>query len=319
MVNHFATLLINLDLKEFNALRERYLLADNSDLLLLAQSNNDRSYKIALGDYYTELEYMDKVSLYINRKFKKVALPEPLTKFYEMLFPAEASFHYKHFLLYSCLRLIAATVYSDDVAVYDNRLTYSLDDSIEYFRFSKIFTPAISSNAYDIIVTGQVETLENIEESKNSFIVRQVGNTPSVTVFSATQKKYYKAGKIPTQKAKDMEIPLIFQGRNSAQIPVGDVGLKFSFTGDMTNFTGTANKNWRFAVQAPFNFKFQKIMQTFKIREDVVTNMLRYAEDKCNSTYSNLWLTHYNDVYRFAGLLMAYVERVNSVWLENRG
>lgn len=319
MVNHFATLLINLDLKEFNALRARYLLANDTDLLILAESENNRSYKIALGDYYTELEYMDKVSLYINRQFKKIALPEPLAKFYELLFPNETTFHYKHFLLYSCLRLIAATAYSDDIAIYDNRLSYNLDDSIEYFRFAKIIVPTVSSNAYDIIVTGQTETLEDIEESKNSFIVRQVGDTSSVTVFSTTQRKYYKAGKSPSQKVTGMDIPLVIQGRNSAQIPVGDTGLRFSLTGDMMNFTGTANKNWRFSAQAPFNFNFKKIMQTFEIREDVITKMLRYAEDSCNSSYSNLWSSHYNDVYRLAGLLMAYVERVNSVWLENRG
>jgi hypothetical protein len=319
MVNHFATLLINLDLKEFNALRERYLLANSADLLILAEGENNRSYNIALGDYYTELEYMDKVSSFINRHFKKVTLPEPLSKFYELLFPSEASFHYKHFLLYSWLRLISATVYSSDITIYDNRLTYNLDDSIEYFRFSKIFVPSVSSNPYDIIVTGQIELLEDIEEAKNSFIVRQVGNTSSVTVYSTSQRKYYKSGKSPTPKSKDMSVPLIIQGRNSAQIAVGDTGLRFSLTGDMTNFTATANKNWRFSAQAPFNLNFQKIFKNFEIREDVVTNMLRYAEDKCNPSYSNLWASHYNDVYRFVGLLMAYVERVNSVWLTNRG
>jgi hypothetical protein len=41
--------------------------------------------------------------------------------------------------------------------------------------------------------------------------------------------------------------------------------------------------------------------------------------DECDASYSNLWNTHYNDVYRFAGLIMAYVERVNKVWLQNLG
>jgi hypothetical protein len=319
MVNHFATLLINLDLKEVEAYRERYLLANNLNLLIVGEEENNQTFNISLGDYYTELEYISKVSLYINRNFKKVFLPGALLNFYELLFPSNSSFQYKHFLLYSCLRVIAATDLHENVDNYDNRRTYVLDNQLDYFKFHKITVSNSNFNDYDILVSGQIDNPIDLQDTSNSFVVRQLGYSENVTVFSTTQKQYYRQGKAPAKTSNNMNISLNWLGNSTAQIPVGDTGLKFSLTGSRANFQDTSNKHWRFTAQAPFNFNLRALLDLFKAKETVVYSMLDYMHDECDASYSNLWNTHYNDVYRFAGLIMAYVERVNKVWLQNLG
>ena len=316
MVNHFATLLINSNIFSIDALRQNYLLADNTNALLTAEESLF-TYNIALNDYYTELVKSAEFSFFINKHFSKIALPPQLQKLYNILFPKEASFHFRHFLLYSYLRLVASTDMTDDTYLQDKRISYDLDDFSDYFKFYKIYTPKISANNYQLIVQGRLDTKEESEDFNNNFLIRQIADTTQLAVFSTTQKEYYKEGKAASSSAAGMSTTISAVNDNlSSTVIIGETGLSFKLTGAMNAFTASPNKFWTFMAQAPFNFDFSDKLSLLEKNYQIVEDMFSFESGKCNVKYENIWKTHYNSVYKFAGLLMGYVERVNLVWLE---
>jgi hypothetical protein len=105
----------------------------------------------------------------------------------------------------------------------------------------------------------------------------------------------------------------------SRSIAIGETGLKFNITGPFTaeapkGFLTTGNRTWAFSAEAPFTFDFSAKMKELTANYQIVENMLAYGEELCNLSYSRMWHMHYNDTYRLAALLLAYVERVDFVW-----
>jgi hypothetical protein len=318
MVNHFATLLINSNLFSINALRQNYLLENNAKSLITAQEDLF-VYNLALNDYYTDVTKSKQFSLFINKDYHELALPTELKKIYNILFPEIASFHYKNFLLYSYLRLVMAVDFNEDILTYDNRITYDLDLFADYFKFSEIRVPKTSINNYQIIVRGESNLEELSEDFNDSFIIRQREDTRQISIFSITQKKYYKRGVPPSSSVSNMYTQLNSANSNLSEIVyVGDSGLSFNITGPLNAFTETANKFWTFTSQAPFNFDFNNLINELELSPQLVESMFAFEPSKCNPKYLNIWKTHYNSVYRLVGLLMAYVERVNFVWLHTK-
>lgn len=318
MVNHFATLLINSSLFSIDALRQNYLLEDNSRSLITAQEDTF-AYNIALNDYYTDVIKSERFSLFINKHYTRMELPAVLQKFYNILFPEITSFHYKHFLLYSYLRLVSSVDFRDDVLDYDKRITYDLDLFSDYFKFADIRIPKTSINNYKILVRGKSVTEEKSEDFNDSFVIRQRDNTRQISIFSITQKKYYKQGVEASSSVSSMYTTLNSLNSNlSDNVSIGDTGLSFNLTGPMDSFTETSNKFWTFISQSPFNFNFNRLLKELENSAQDINDLLDFQYDRCNPKYSNIWKMHHNSVYRLVGLLMAYVERVNLVWLHTK-
>jgi hypothetical protein len=316
MFNHFASLLANLDLAYTAPTQESYLLADELSNILATAAGEF----IALNDYYTVIERSKVISVLINKDYTPILLPPELQKFYDILFPANASLYYKQFLLYTYLRIIAATDRYDDVKKYDSRITYTLDDLTDYFRFTKVSVPRSSDPNYRLLVSGNLTSSEDVNYFLNSFIVTQVAAEQSVRLFSSTQLKYYKQGKPPSGNPIGMEIVFNINNNISETIPVGDTGINLNISGpfdsvDPTKSFGySGNKLWAFTAETPFNLDFNRLLSDISSHDAAVEGMLSYNKNFCDANYESIWRTHYNDVYRLAGLLLAYVERVDYVW-----
>jgi hypothetical protein len=81
----------------------------------------------------------------------------------------------------------------------------------------------------------------------------------------------------------------------------------------LVDFLTAGNKIWSFSSNVPPRFDLLSKIKEIDARDYVVDNMLNFNKDHCDISYENIWRQHYNDIYRFAGLLLAYVERVNLV------
>jgi hypothetical protein len=80
------------------------------------------------------------------------------------------------------------------------------------------------------------------------------------------------------------------------------------------DFAHSPNKVWKFAVSAAPTFNILDKIKALDAYSYAVEAMFSYEHSSCNNTYQNLWNLHFNPAYRLAGLLLAYVERVNLVW-----
>jgi hypothetical protein len=201
---------------------------------------------------------------------------------------------------------------------YDTRVTYDLDQIQDYFRFTRISAPKSNDAAFRLLLRGALQPDENVQSFANTFTIAQIGNTRTVYVFSNTEKKYYKAGKTPSSNSTGMTVDLVLDTNIpniTSSVAVGDTGLSFNITGPFTDFTSTSNKFWSFTAEAPAEIDFALKIKELSTSYQALDDMFAFAKDQCNISYENMWHSHHNDIYRMAGLLLAYVERVNTVCL----
>lgn len=317
MVNHFSSLLGNLNIALITESVETYLLGDNFDFDITTESGE----AIAITLYpYAESAQKNYTPL-VNRHLGKIELPQPLQRFYDILFPAGSSDYYKQFLLYTYLRIVDASDKRDNIRKYDNRISYNLDSISEYFRFPRISITSSSDTSYKLLVTGKLTNKEDVEYFTNNFIITQVGSTSNVLIYSPTQGKYLKLGKPPSSSSVGMEITLSLAENNNTvtkAVDIGETGLKFNlvgpFTSDSKGFLTSADKSWIFSAEAPFSFDFKSKMDELNANYQIVENMLAFGDSLCDPMYTRMWHLHYNDTYKLAALLLAYVERVDYVW-----
>jgi hypothetical protein len=316
MINHFATLLVNLDLAKADLLSEDYVLGTGEDEILFT----DDDLGIKLSEIYANYIPAQKYSKFICRDYVRLDLPQSLQNFYNLIFPQEASDYYKEFLLFNYLNLVESSGMLSAIQKYDTRISYSLNDNRDYFTLGRISNTAASDTNYSLSVSGKLLSSNAINSALQGFVIYQIGNSSDLLLFSPTQFRYYKAGKNPSRMADNMQTNLLLEadGKNSKPIKLGDTGLTFRLRGPFNDlsvgFTQTSSKVWSFSAEAQLKFDFLEIVGNIKNHPSALEDMLTYNRDLCDVSYENLWNMHFNSVYGFAGLLLAYVQRVNLLW-----
>jgi hypothetical protein len=311
MVNHFASLLANLDMVNSSIAFQHYTLStSHTGQGLILSTGNPLGIEELEGVPSINKDY----SVLINKDYNPIILPAELQQFYNIIFHASASKHYKQFLLYCYLRLIAATDRAADVKTYDNRISYVLDDLVDFFHTPRLLVVQNPQEPFQLLVSGNFSTSTDVKSGVNHFAVRQVGNSSNILIYSLTDHLYVKQGETASMDPVNMEIALDFIGNVSAPVTIGGTGLSITLAGDFNTFNNTANKLWFFSAEAPLKFDLLGIVSELEACQEVVSNMLGFGRDHCNISYENMWNQHFNIVYRFAGLLLAYVERVHNVW-----
>jgi hypothetical protein len=102
-------------------------------------------------------------------------------------------------------------------------------------------------------------------------------------------------------------------------VNIGETGLRFNITGPFTaeapiGFLTSGGRSWSFSAEAPFVFDFKGKIAELNANYQIVENMLSFGDELCDHSYTRMWHLHYNDTYRLAALLLAYVQRVDYVW-----
>jgi len=310
MVNHFASLLSNINLRAIESVVQKYELVFGGTSSISAGGG-----VLSVGDYTAVGENRLLLPL-VDRNYTQIDLPQELQRVYNVLFPSTITTHYKQFLLYSYLRTISLTDKAEDVKKVDSRISYSLDDMVEYFKFRNIAINASSDTNYTILVYGSGASNEYSRSFTTVYDVIQQSNTSTVLIHSPTQELYYHPLKSSSKTANNMTVSVTPSGADplvSLPITIGDTGLTCILAGKAV-LTATPNKFWRFSVDSPVSFNILDKIKPLDTYWQNVDAMFRYMQSSCTQTYQNMWNMHYNPAYRLAGLLLAYVERVNLVW-----
>lgn len=321
MVNHFASLLGNINLVSRQLVPVASVLGD-TDVEPDMEISLDGVVLISLEDTYTALKYTRADSPLMCRDFSALELPRELAGFHQLLFPQTTSIYYKHFLLYTYLRLVAGTSLNSVVLKYDSRITYDLTALQDYFRFYRNSNPYNSDQNFALRLLGNLQPDDGLNYYLNNFVVRQVEDTSKVLLFSTTQGVYYKEGLAPSSKPDGMTSQLTLDPATGASniIRIGSTGLSFFIAGPFDDpdigFLNKSDRTWSFTAETPFIFDFTKKLEELENHPQILSSMLAYNSAKCEANYENIWRMHYNSVYRFTGLLAAYVDRVQHVWLQ---
>jgi hypothetical protein len=254
-------------------------------------------------------------SYLVNKDYSPVNLPINLKQFYSILFPDGASDYQKQFLCFAYLRILESTGLTELVYSIDPRVTYDLNKLTEYFRISQISTPTTTDINFNLSVSGDFTPSIRNNYYYSSFTITQQGYEPVLVVRSDIDKLYLNGLVTSEHISPDVTIPVNYSnsGGMTRDIPIGGTGLSFVITGPIHLFSQSANKSWNFIAESPFIFNFPAIFKTLKSRESTVDSMLKYGDEALDISNQNIWNNHFNDLYKFAGLLNCYVARVNSL------
>lgn len=321
MVNHFASLLGNINLAKQQLVSVPFVLGDTNEDPDISVSS-DGLELISLDEAFISLMYEKEDSKLINRSYAPIKLPQELLSFYNLIFPEVSSNYYKHFLLYTYLVLVNSTQMSSEILKYDSRVTYNLKEIQDYFRFYRTSLPVSSDKNYSLHTIGKLKPDEELNYYLNNFVIKQIGNTANVLIFSTTQGLYYKENVFPSPRADNMQTTLTIEQNTGVTkvIPIGITGLSFFISGPFNDpelgLLNHSDRIWSFTAEAPFIFDFEKTLKTLENYPNIVERMLSYRQDECDYNYQSIWQSHYNSLYRFVGLLLAYVNRVQLLWLQ---
>lgn len=235
-------------------------------------------------------------------------LQTPFAEIYKQLFPTGASRFYKLFLAHNYIEIVKAAGLEDDLKKIDPRISYQLDSS-DFFKIYRYSNPVISSSNHPIFVYGQYTSNKVNDGFYDNFEITQVGSTNRVLIYSTINEYYINGSETFPTSESAAEITLTFTNGTSDPVKIGSTGITVVFGGGAT-FTSTGSKTWEFLVESPFTFNLNAVID--RLPPDLVDKLFRFAKDVDTSKYENLWKQHYNIVYRLAGLLLAYVSKLNS-------
>lgn len=252
------------------------------------------------------LPYNQDKSEYIPEEFTGFTHTAAMKDFYDLLYPARTSRFYKAFLTHNYLSMISAAGLENYIVRDDSRVTYDLNNNIQFFKFNRNTNPIVNDPNHELVVSGDyINSVQN-----NNFyeivLIKQKGNTATVDISSKLNNQFFKKDQVVT-------FPTPISTANtgaSAPIAISNTGLSFQII-SYVNFTSTINKSWEFITEAPFAFNFNAFYSNLKANNHIITRMLDVPGKHKDTTPENLWNQHYNPVYKVAGLLIAFVDRIN--------
>lgn len=280
-----------------------------------------------VNHFYTLLvneDYVDNRDDLISVNFNHLVLPDALRSFHNIIIPRKLDHFFKCFLGYAYLNYVDSCGLHDDTLSFDPRITYDLNDVTRYYKFRQVFSPAlyysgttIPSEAIQsedakikIVVTGTYRGLAEFEQYNEIFKITQDGGShDSITVESIDDRTTQTVLKTYVDS-----VALSFDStRYSQKFVIGDTGLTMQVYDQFDTFTTTENKFWFTEANAPIMFTFSKIYNNLISNASAVSAMLNYVKPVGCERYDTMWNRHFNKIYKFSGLLLAYAHRANYV------
>lgn len=304
MINQFATLLMNCSPKLYKLTSSLSTYDPNVKF-----DSSTAGYYLNIND--SSITVGPANSSFVLEDFSPVALPIQLSRFYGLLYPSGIDDAKKEFLTFCYLQLVRASGMTSLFHEGDNRISYDLSELNDFFKIKRI-SPVFSRSAYKLNVVG------DLSEGADTFIVTQeTGN--GVSIYSSKNRTYFHPNVHDIIQSNIFTVTKDEYSPDSSKLlPVGNSGLSISFIGPIDNFANNSERQWVFSAESPFIFDFHKLFEKFTSNERIVKDMLDYERDILNLTNENAWNQHFNTVYRFAGLVNSYIERVTKLWEKQR-
>ena len=91
------------------------------------------------------------------------------------------------------------------------------------------------------------------------------------------------------------------------------IGIKLQIIKGLNTFDADTTKFWDINLQAARDIVFIDLFSA--ITKSTTTDLMLNSDSRLDDQfYKNLWLQHFSPVYKFAGLLMCYIYRLNDLW-----
>ena len=250
---------------------------------------------------------------HIPKGYTAKKLPDDLRMLHDKLFAPKCSRYFRLFLAQNYLNMVRAADMQDYVTAFDNRISYDLLTE-DFFKINRSSNPKLSNAAFPLTVRTPLLSAEHSDYYYDSFLISQVDNTNNITIYSRIKGKYLNGvNEYDDPEDSDAWTTLAFSDSTTTCTPVfiGQTGVSFTIT-KLTSgaFTATSDKTWEFIIEAPYKFDALPIITQLQ-SIDVFKVLKKYSNEL--DDLEDIWLTHFNPVYKFAAFLTGFVTVVNTL------
>lgn len=254
------------------------------------------------------LDYTGDGTEHIPAKFIPIQLPAKLKNLHTALFPETSSRFYKMVLAHTYLNILDAAGFSEEVTIYDPRISYDLTDS-SFFKVNITSNPKVSDSRFPVFVQGVLNQYDDRDYYYDVFLIKQKDDSLNISVYSRNKAKYL-LGVSEYTDPNDALIPVVFSSGSSNICFAGTSGIRFSLGGSNSLFQSTSNKSWEFSVESPIKTDIATIYNRVVALNPF--NILRTFKIDI-ADYEYIWNTQKNLLYKLAAFLLAYVKVLNSL------
>jgi len=198
-------------------------------------------------------------------------------------------------------------------------LTSNKDLYFKYHRISNprivSANPSANDKKVQITLKGKYDSTTNLDRFYKIIRIEQLTNSLNVKIQSV---EYNAEGNMIVLETYTNSTALVFNNvygtstGYSQFIDISKIGIKVMIYAP-TTFTATSDKAWEVLVESPIVFDFNSTYNTVLNSTDIVTDMLKQIPSTDTSKYEQIWKGHFNKVYKLAALLIAYVARVDNL------
>ncbi len=251
---------------------------------------NNHFRTLLINKSYTDLES----PAHIPSSFSEYDYDPVLSKIFTLLYPANISVTQRLAVGHNLLKVVQAAGLEADLGLFDSRLTYPLD-TFEFFKYNQI--SGIVSSHEDAVLKVYGTLGSRVDRHFEEFTITQ---DSSSLVTNITMSE------IPTDVP---EFSLVFTAGVSQSVSIPTTDLTFRITTDTA--APAYERTWVFRAEAPIQYDIRNLLSVLENETNAIDEMLLWTPKFDTTNYENLWRLHDNPVYRIAGLLLAFVARLD--------
>lgn len=250
---------------------------------------------------------------HIAPDYASVSLPVDLAELYGVFYPSP-NFVSKLQLTHAYMELVHGCGLEDAITALDSRVTYDVRKAKTFIapRAISVGVPT-TAEAQDPAIALRVFNYEYLPAWLDTRLVRtlsieQQTNTNNIRV-------YEDAIQVGAQST------LTFSGGFSNAVTVWNPDNSSNRLFDFNikhpvspAFTATSGKKWNVTFTIPTLDLISKQMAVCRTKLSSINGVLtRYSASPKAQAYDQLWMTHFNDNFRLAGLFVGMVYRMNAL------
>ena len=244
---------------------------------------------------------------HIAKDYIHVPLTASLTNIYNILFPT-SDLASKLKLLYIYEQCVRGAGLSKAITSLDSRVDYDIATlSTSLFspaKVSKIYQTGGTTSNIQIVTTGFYAPLDlwNLTDKVLTFTQGDSGNAKVLVISEGGT----------TLATITLDIPNSVAGETDwLDLPISNIKFKVIQTTDM--LIANYSKSWQLTLHPTLDFSVNRILTNLESASSDITSMFNLKSKLDAKPYDRLYQSHFNALYRLAGLLVSFVYRVDYI------
>lgn len=246
--------------------------------------------------------------IHIDPAFSPISLPPDLAQLYNTFYPSN-NLEAKLQLTQAYLAMIEGCGLTDSTLLWDPRITYKIvrPDEVQYLRRISVgiptTAPAEDPGIFFRVFNYNYQPSWLVTPLTRTISIEQQTNTLNLGIYEDASLIANKTLTFSGQYSNYIEVP----------DPANAKGTLFGFQIQHPTspaFTATSAKKWEVTFSIGYSELIPRQFTEMKRQSSLIGNLMSTYRVSIARPYDEMWLKHFNEAYRLAGLYIGMVYRM---------